>query len=57
MIALIYVISPEGRVDEVYILYGHILAIGDICESWALGILVGALGIPLAADPELLPVV
>ena len=39
------------------ILDGDMLTVGDIGQTGALGILVGALRVPLPANPELLPVV
>ena len=57
MVAPIDVVGPEGRVDEPHVLYGHVLRVRDIRQPGALGILVGALGVPLAPNPELLPVV
>ena len=40
-----------------HILNGNILRIRDVCQSRALGILVGALWVPFSANPELLPIV
>ena len=55
MTALIDVVGPEWRIDEVYILDGDILAVGDVGQTWPLSILVGTLRIPLPTNPELLP--
>lgn len=56
VVTLVDVVGPEGRVDEVYVLNGDILRVGDVCEPWSLCVLVGALRVPLPSDPELLPV-
>ena len=55
MTALIDVVGPEWRIDEVHILNGHILTVGDVGQTGTLGILVGTLRIPLSANPKLLP--
>ena len=57
MTALIYMICPERRVDESHILNSHVLTVGDIGQSWALRILIGAFRVPRTAQPELTPVV
>ena len=44
--------SPEGRILKADALDGYILGVGHIDKTWALFVLVGALGIPLAAKPE-----
>ena len=56
MVTPIDMIGPNGRVDKVYVLDGHILTVRHVCQPGTLGILVGTLRIPLAANPELLPV-
>ena len=55
VVALIDVVGPERRIDKVHILNGHILTVGNIGQSGALCILIGALGVPRATYPELLP--
>ena len=55
MVALVNVVGPERRIDKVHILNGHVLTVGDIGQSGALRILIGALGVPRATNPELLP--
>ena len=57
MVATVDVIGPERAVLEVYILQGYVAGVADIDEARALCILVGALAIPGATNPELLPVV
>ena len=49
---IIYMCSPEGRILKTNALNGYILGVGHIDEARALFVLVGALGIPLAAKPE-----
>ena len=56
MVALIDMVRPERRVDKTDILDGDIPGVGHVGEAWALGILIGALRIPLPANPELLPI-
>ena len=49
---IIYMCGPEGRILKTNTLDGYILGVGHIDETRALFVLVGALGIPLAAKPE-----
>ena len=57
VVGVVEMIGPKGTVDEAHILYGDVVRVGDIDEAWALLVLVGALWIPLAPYPELLPIV
>lgn len=57
MVAAVDVVSPERTVLDMDILYGHIAGVADIDEAGTLCVLVGALAVPSAANPELLPVV
>ena len=57
MVTAVDVIGPEGRIDQSHILYGDIFTIGDIGQTRTLCILVCTLGVPLPANPELLPIV
>ena len=50
-------VCPEWAIDEMHILYGHILTVGDVNQSWAHSLEVGALSVVLSSYPELLPVV
>ena len=56
MVTLVDMVGPEGRIDQTDILNGDILRVGDVGQSRALGVLVRTLGVPLAANPELLPI-
>ena len=56
MVTLIDMISPEGRVDQMDILDSHIPGIRHVGQTRTLGILVGALAVPLTTNPELLPI-
>ena len=56
VVAAVDVVGPEGRVDQPHVLDGHVLRVADIGQAGPLGILVGALAVPLTANPELLPV-
>ena len=56
MVALVDMVSPEGRIDETDVLNSDIRTIRNIRQSRTLRILVGTLRIPLAANPEFLPI-
>ena len=56
MAALVYVIRPEWRIHQPHVLHRHVLAVRDIRQARTLRILVGTLRIPLATNPELLPI-
>ena len=57
ILAAVEVVGPEGAVDELHVLHGHVLAVGDIDQTGTHGLEVGTLAVILAADPKLFPVV
>ena len=57
VVATIDVVGPERTVLNMHILQGYVAGVADINEARALCILVGALAVPGAANPEILPVV
>ena len=57
MVAAVEVIGPERTIGKVDVLHGDVARTRDVNQSGALLILVGALGIPLAAQPKLAPIV
>ena len=57
MVTPIDMVGPKRTVDEVNILNGNILAMGDVSQPGPLRILVRALPVPLATYPELFPIV
>ena len=56
MVAAVDVVGPEGGVDEPHVLNGDVRRVADVSQAWPLGVFVGALWVPLATNPELLPV-
>ena len=56
VVAAVEVVGPEGAVGKGDVLHGHIVAVRQVHEPRALLVLVGALGIPLAPEPEGLPI-
>ncbi len=57
MVAAVDVVGPERTVLNMHILQGYVAGVADIDEARALCILVGALAVPGATNPELLPIV
>ena len=56
MVALVYVIRPEWRIHQPHVLHRHVLAVRNIRQARTLRILISTLRIPLATNPELLPI-
>ena len=56
MVATVDVVGPERTVLNMHILQGYVAGVADIDEARTLCILIGALAVPGATNPELLPV-
>ena len=56
VVGTIEMVGPERTVLQTYILDGDILAVRYIYQARTLGVFISTLWIPLAADPELLPI-
>ena len=55
LLTLVEVIRPEGTIDQMNILYRHILTMGDIHQSWTQSLQVSTFTVELAPNPEFLP--
>lgn len=55
-LAFVEVVCPKRAVDKAHILYGDVLAVGEIDQTRAQGFEVRTLLVELAANPEFLPI-